>query len=327
MTQRFNPTNQRFFDDNGNVANGYKLRFKEPSSDTLKDTYTDSSAGTPNSNPVVLDSDGQHTDIWLDGEYKVEFLNTSDVEQWEVDPIGVSTSTSAVNAYSASTTYGVGDVVQASNDEYYMSITASNTGNDPTSTPANWTLLAFQKSWNTNETYDQYDIVKGSDGNLFTSVAGSNSGNDPVADDGTNWTAFLRSTDVSTSSWTPVLTDISNNATHSTQEGQEFILNDDLVFYTFEITITSKGSLSGGLYIEGLSNAGSSSKAIGGGVITYWANMSVTSGESVTITGPSSGQTRLQLYLNDSTSDMSQLDASEINTNFTCRGFGFYFKA
>ena len=46
-----------------------------------------------------------------------------------------------------------------SDGNYYVSIQASNTGNDPTSSAAYWTEIKFIRVWNTNETYVVDDVV------------------------------------------------------------------------------------------------------------------------------------------------------------------------
>jgi hypothetical protein len=185
MATRFNPTGNPFF-DGATLLSGGKLRFKQTGSDTLKDTYTSSSLASANTNPVVLDADGSHSDIWLDGVYKLEVLDSNDVEVREIDPIGGDASVTPFSAWSSTEDYSIGDIARGSNGSYYMSITNSNTGNDPTSSATDWTQLDIYKVWNTNETYAAGSIVKGSDNQLWVSQI-SNAGNDPTTDDGTNW--------------------------------------------------------------------------------------------------------------------------------------------
>lgn len=178
-TTRFNPEGHRWFDTDGTLLAGGKIRFKEPSSDTLKDTYSDDTLTTPNTNPVVLDGNGLlQTDVWLDGTYKVEILDADDVELEEIDPVGSDAADGPWANWASATSYSIGDIAKGSDGNYYQSITNSNAGNDPTSSAANWSQVDVIKIWNTNETYDEDDVVK-YDGVLYKSVQGTNSANTP----------------------------------------------------------------------------------------------------------------------------------------------------
>lgn len=68
-------------------SNGAELFFFETGTSTPKDTYSDAAATTPNSNPVIADSDGVFPDIYITGAYKVQLKNTNGVQQWEADPV------------------------------------------------------------------------------------------------------------------------------------------------------------------------------------------------------------------------------------------------
>lgn len=78
----FQPVLQ-FFDNSGNVLSGGTLAFKEAGTSTDKDTYTDSTKGTANPNPITLDSAGRPDNagspiqIWLDGSYKLIVKDSS----------------------------------------------------------------------------------------------------------------------------------------------------------------------------------------------------------------------------------------------------------
>ena len=195
MATRFNPSNHAYI-LNGAALAGGKLRFKATGSDTLKNTYSDSALTTPNTNPVLLDADGiPDSDIWLDGTYKVELLNSSDVEQWELDPVGTDSAGSPWTDWVSTQSYAIGDIAQGSDGAYYMSITSSNTGNDPTSSATNWTQVDVTKIWNTNESYSEDDVVTGSDGRRYRSLANSNQGNSPLTDQ-TKWNVVSASVKV-----------------------------------------------------------------------------------------------------------------------------------
>lgn len=55
-------------------------------------TYTDATGGTPNANPVILDSRGE-ANIWLDGskQYRFVLKTSADVTLWTVDAVGSNT--------------------------------------------------------------------------------------------------------------------------------------------------------------------------------------------------------------------------------------------
>jgi len=60
---------------------GGKLYAYEAGTSTPKNTYTDSTLGTPNANPVILDSNG-YAEVWLeDGGYKFNLTSSADVQE------------------------------------------------------------------------------------------------------------------------------------------------------------------------------------------------------------------------------------------------------
>jgi len=77
----------RWTKDNGAPASGWKVHTYEAGTTTNKATYTDSGAGTPNSNPVILDSRGE-APIYFQGTYKIVIKDDSDVVQATFDSFG-----------------------------------------------------------------------------------------------------------------------------------------------------------------------------------------------------------------------------------------------
>ena len=77
----------QFFDSNGDpLANG-KVYTYEAGTTTPLATYTDKSGGTPNANPVILDSRGEAS-IWLaDDNYKIKLTDSTDAEIYTVDNV------------------------------------------------------------------------------------------------------------------------------------------------------------------------------------------------------------------------------------------------
>jgi hypothetical protein len=83
----------RFIMPFANVGSGIKgpegalLYFFETGTDVPKKTYTDSAVSIANTNPVVADSNGLFSDIWLSGTYRVVLQNRLTSQQWTADPV------------------------------------------------------------------------------------------------------------------------------------------------------------------------------------------------------------------------------------------------
>lgn len=80
---------QKFFDENGDPLSGGKLYSYVAGTTTPTATYTDKAATVPNTNPIILDSEGE-CELWLvQGSYKFVLHNSLDVEQWTQDLIEI----------------------------------------------------------------------------------------------------------------------------------------------------------------------------------------------------------------------------------------------
>lgn len=91
---------QRFFDANGNPLSGGKVYTYQAGTTTPQATYTDSTLGTPNANPVVLDADG-YAAIWLSQalSYKFVVKTSADVTLFTTDNhIGALTADAVATA-------------------------------------------------------------------------------------------------------------------------------------------------------------------------------------------------------------------------------------
>jgi hypothetical protein len=77
----------RFLDENANSLAGGKLYTYIAGTTTPLATYSDNEV-TPNTNPVVLNANGE-ADVWLasSSTYKFVLKDSADVTQWEVDNI------------------------------------------------------------------------------------------------------------------------------------------------------------------------------------------------------------------------------------------------
>ncbi len=79
---------QQFFDANGLPLAGGLIYTYAAGTNTPQSSYTDSTATTPNTNPVVLDAGGFGS-IWLaTSMYKIVATNANGVQQWSVDNVG-----------------------------------------------------------------------------------------------------------------------------------------------------------------------------------------------------------------------------------------------
>jgi hypothetical protein len=99
---------QRFLDANGNPLAGGKLYSYAAGTSTPQATYSDQ-AGTPNTNPVILNANGE-ANVWVDPSlnYKFMLADSSDVTQWTVDNVNLNI-TSAQIPSNAVTTVKIND--------------------------------------------------------------------------------------------------------------------------------------------------------------------------------------------------------------------------
>jgi len=180
MSNRFGSLATQYLDSNGNPLALGLIYFYEPSTLTPKDTYTDSGEGTPNTNPVVLDGEGRQGDIWFTGTAKAVLKTSADVTVDTTDPVGSATADDAFAVWDTTTTYAANDNVKGSDGNYYTSISGSNQGNDPTSSPAAWMEIQFINVYNASYTYAIGDVALSAN-LLWVSIAGSNINNTPAA--------------------------------------------------------------------------------------------------------------------------------------------------
>ena len=184
---RFGEIGKQYFDDSGKVLANGQLCFFESGTATKKTTYADVNLTIPNTNPVILTAAGRQPNVFFNGTARV-ILNKSDGTQIEVrDPEGSSALDSAFSPWDNATIYNSPDIVIGSDGQFYLSITNGNQGNNPSSTPTEWTQIRFVRVWNVNETYSINQIVESSNGLLYSSIGSGNTGNDPITDNGVNW--------------------------------------------------------------------------------------------------------------------------------------------
>ena len=80
----------QFFDVDGNPLVGGKLHSYASGTSSPIATYSDYQALIPNTNPIILDSNGEANVYLADGSYKFILTDSEDVTRWTVDNIVTS---------------------------------------------------------------------------------------------------------------------------------------------------------------------------------------------------------------------------------------------
>lgn len=84
------------WDSSGNPLAGGKLYTYVAGTTTPKATYTDSGLGTPNANPVILNSRGEAS-VWLSGAYQLVLKDASDVTIYSQDNVTDALTNSTIS--------------------------------------------------------------------------------------------------------------------------------------------------------------------------------------------------------------------------------------
>lgn len=71
-------------------SDGAQLFFFATGTSTPQNTYADEALTTPNTNPVIADSNGLFGSIFIKGIYNVVLKDKNGVQQWQADPVGGS---------------------------------------------------------------------------------------------------------------------------------------------------------------------------------------------------------------------------------------------
>ena len=190
---RFGKIGDQYGDDARNPLIAGKLYYYESGTNTPKDTYKDVNLSILNTNPVLLSAAGRPPNIFFNGTAKVILTDSDDVQIEERDPEGGDIAEGAFSSWNSLSIYNIPDIIVGSDNNYYVSITDGNQGNDPTTDLVNWTQVKFTRVWNANETYGLYALVQGSGGNIYKSTIANNLNNDPTTDL-TNWTGATTAT-------------------------------------------------------------------------------------------------------------------------------------
>ncbi len=179
MKRFINPVPQYFL-NNGDINSGGFLYFYENgSTTTLKNTYN-SDGGAANTNPVKLDGEGRAPSIFGDGLYTVKMTSADGVQQWVRNNVEFSGAEGQFATWSAVVSYNLNDIVRYSDGFYYKSDTTSNLGNNPSTSTANWSRVAFIETFNPDKSggYDEGAIVD-YDGYLYRSNSDDNTDTPP----------------------------------------------------------------------------------------------------------------------------------------------------
>ena len=176
-----NPVTQ-YLDDAGNPLVSGKLFFFTTGTNTALDTFADINLTIPNTNPVILTAAGRIPNIFLqDASYKVILTDSDEVQIFERDPVGAETEVGNWSIFNSLQIYGVNDIVEGSDGNFYISLIEANQGNDPTTTPTAWSLIRLIVDYNSNETYQIGDLVTASDLTLYVSLVADNLNVDPTS--------------------------------------------------------------------------------------------------------------------------------------------------
>lgn len=112
---------QRFFSASGVPLAGGKLFSYEAGTTTPKTTYTDRAALSPNTNPIILDANGE-CDVWINsGYFKFILKDSTDVIQWTKDQVSLASEAALASAFWR-------DVVYISTTDSPFAITSAHNG-------------------------------------------------------------------------------------------------------------------------------------------------------------------------------------------------------
>jgi hypothetical protein len=200
MAGRYIAPSEQYFDNSGDILSGGKLFFYDSGTTVAKDTFSDPSAATPNTNPVMLNGAGRTPDIYLSGSYKVIIKDANDVQIEERDPVlAADDTTKGFAIWNAVTVFSDLDIVRASNNLLYQSISDSNQNFEPSATATKWSQVQLLGTYNANQTYSAGNVVVDSVGDLYKSRVNSNTGNTP-ASSATQWISVVAGAFVNLSS-------------------------------------------------------------------------------------------------------------------------------
>lgn len=130
---RFSPPYLTADDSSGNPLAGSKLYFYLSGTTTAATTYSDSGLTVPNANPLIANSGGRFSDIFLTPTsiYKAALYSSTNVLQWTADPINSAALATAdlAGLVKAASLSSVGADLQAIMDKLAGTVTAASISN------------------------------------------------------------------------------------------------------------------------------------------------------------------------------------------------------
>jgi|SaaInlStandDraft_2_1057019.scaffolds.fasta_scaffold58746_3 hypothetical protein len=145
--------------------------------------------------------------------------------------------------------------------------------------------------------------------------------------------SFVGGDIISTGTFTPEFEDASFNvATHAEQVGDYVLIDlgdgEELVIFNARLRITSKGSMTGSIFLDGMPfTAHADANKEGGSIITLSAGWTLgTAGYSLTAR-MIAGLDYLKFYTWDSSGGTTETQASEMGPTVVIQMIGFYWKA
>lgn len=174
MTARFLDPNTQYLTRNGSIAAQAKFTFYESGTTTLKTIYSNQGQTAQATNPAYTNDRGELPEIFFDGAAKIvreDLSNGVYVQRWELDPVFGSGDSSGFVQWSSEVTYNAGDIVQASDDNLYVSKTNSNLNNDPTTSSDNWRALTPQLDY--EEKTAGFTAISSDLGHVFNCTSGT----------------------------------------------------------------------------------------------------------------------------------------------------------
>lgn len=128
------------------VVNGQMFYF-ESGTNTIKTTFADVSEIISNPNPVLLDAGGREPNIFFSGSAKQILKTAAGVQVFERDPVGGQSQLGNFSDYDNGVIYGINDIIEATDGNFYLSLSNGNQGNDPTDDDdTDWEQIQFLKT-------------------------------------------------------------------------------------------------------------------------------------------------------------------------------------
>jgi hypothetical protein len=215
------------------------VSFFDANTNADKLTYKDELETIANLLTIPVDAGGNLPNIFFSGSASVVYLDQFGTQYAARNPVGEEVGIGNFTPWSNVITYSSGDITIGSNGAIYLSISNSNQGNDPTTSPSEWEEIRFIGVWDANITYPIGTVVQTDNGDLWKSVT-AQSGNDPDSDDGTNWRVAVLTNTVIPQTGGGLLTALRTNELQDSGAYTLPLANSVLVNQTIIITLPDR---------------------------------------------------------------------------------------